>query len=386
MRKVLDFIKKEAVLCAALLLALVSACVIPPDQEYMEYIDVRTLAILFCLMSIMAGLQKTGIFRQIAGGLLGKVQGPAGLVLVLVLLCFFSSMLITNDVALITFVPFTFTVLGMMGEEQRRRLVLPLVAMQTIAANLGSMLTPVGNPQNLYLYGRAGMSVGSFVLLMLPYTAVSLVFLLIWGLVLGRRSIGEREAGAKDPQGQEKADFRPGGVLVPLAVYLVLFLLSLLTVARVLPWQGLFVVVLGAVLVVDRKILAKVDYSLLLTFAGFFVFIGNVGRIPAFREFLQGVVAGREVFAGIAASQIISNVPAALLLSGFSENYGQLLVGVNLGGLGTLIASMASLISYKYVAKEEGGCKGRYLIIFTVSNVCFLAALTGFHLIFEKFF
>lgn len=386
MRKVLDFIKKEAVLCAALLLALVSACVIPPDQEYMEYIDVRTLAILFCLMSIMAGLQKTGIFRQIAGGLLGKVQGPAGLVLVLVLLCFFSSMLITNDVALITFVPFTFTVLGMMGEEQRRRLVLPLVAMQTIAANLGSMLTPVGNPQNLYLYGRAGMSVGSFVLLMLPYTAVSLVFLLIWGLVLGRRSIGEREAGAKDPQGQEKADFRSGGVLVPLAVYLVLFLLSLLTVARVLPWQGLFVVVLGAVLVVDRKILAKVDYSLLLTFAGFFVFIGNVGRIPAFREFLQGVVAGREVFAGIAASQIISNVPAALLLSGFSENYGQLLVGVNLGGLGTLIASMASLISYKYVAKEEGGCKGRYLIIFTVSNVCFLAALTGFHLIFEKFF
>lgn len=386
MRKVLDFIKKEAVLCAALLLALVSACVIPPDQEYMEYIDVRTLAILFCLMSIMAGLQKTGIFRQIAGGLLGKVQGPAGLVLVLVLLCFFSSMLITNDVALITFVPFTFTVLGMMGEEQRRRLVLPLVAMQTIAANLGSMLTPVGNPQNLYLYGRAGMSVGSFVLLMLPYTAVSLVFLLIWGLVLGRRSIGEREAGAKDPQGQEKTDFRPGGVLVPLAVYLVLFLLSLLTVARVLPWQGLFVVVLGAVLVVDRKILAKVDYSLLLTFAGFFVFIGNVGRIPAFREFLQGVVAGREVFAGIAASQIISNVPAALLLSGFSENYGQLLVGVNLGGLGTLIASMASLISYKYVAKEEGGCKGRYLIIFTVSNVCFLAALTGFHLIFEKFF
>lgn len=386
MRKVLDFIKKEAVLCAALLLALVSACVIPPDQEYMEYIDVRTLAILFCLMSIMAGLQKTGIFRQIAGGLLGKVQGPAGLVLVLVLLCFFSSMLITNDVALITFVPFTFTVLGMMGEEQRRRLVLPLVAMQTIAANLGSMLTPVGNPQNLYLYGRAGMSVGSFVLLMLPYTAVSLVFLLIWGLVLGRRSIGEREAGAKDPQGQEKADFRSGGVLVPLAVYLVLFLLSLLTVARVLPWQGLFVVVLGAVLVVDRKILAKVDYSLLLTFAGFFVFIGNVGRIPAFREFLQGVVAGREVFAGIAASQIISNVPAALLLSGFSENYGQLLVGVNLGGLGTLIASMASLISYKYVAKEEGGCKGRYLIIFTVSNVCFLAALTGFHLIFENFF
>lgn len=390
MRKVLDFIKKEAVLCAALLLAFVSACVIPPDKEYVEYIDVRTLAILFCLMSIMAGLQKTGIFRRIAGGLLGRVQGPGGLVLVLMLLCFFSSMLITNDVALITFVPFTFIVLGMMGEEQRRRLALPLVAMQTIAANLGSMLTPVGNPQNLYLYEKAGMSIGGFVLLMLPYTAVSLLLLLIWGLILGRRCIGEWKVGAGDMEGQENADFRSGALLVPLAVYLVLFLFSLLAVAHVLPWQAVLVMVLGAVLVVDRKILAKVDYSLLLTFAGFFVFVGNVGRIPAFREFLQGVVAGREVYAGIAVSQIISNVPAALLLSGFTGNYGQLLVGVNLGGLGTLIASMASLISYKYVAKEEGGGKGRYLMIFTVSNACFLAALAVFYLFFhqiiEKFF
>lgn len=381
MRKVLDFIKKEAVLCAALLLAVVSACVIPPDKRYAEYIDVRTLAILFCLMSIMAGLQKTGIFRRIAGGLLGRVKGPGGLALVLMLLCFFSSMLITNDVALITFVPFTFTVLGMAGEEQRRRLALPLAAMQTIAANLGSMLTPVGNPQNLYLYGRAGMSVGGFVLHMLPYTAVSLVLLLIWGLVLGRKCTGEWKSGAVDMEGQEKADFRSGAVLFPLAVYLVLFLLSLLAVAHVLPWQAVFVTVLGAVLVTDRRILAKVDYSLLLTFAGFFVFIGNMGRIPAFREFLQEAVAGREVYAGIAASQIISNVPAALLLSGFTENYGQLLIGVNLGGLGTLIASMASLISYKYVAKEESGRKGRYFMIFTVSNVCFLAALTGFHLL-----
>lgn len=381
MRKVLDFIKKEAVLCAALLLAAVSACVIPPDKRYAEYIDVRTLAILFCLMSIMAGLQKTGIFRRIAGGLLGRVKGPGGLALVLMLLCFFSSMLITNDVALITFVPFTFTVLGMAGEEQRRRLALPLAAMQTIAANLGSMLTPVGNPQNLYLYGRAGMSVGGFVLHMLPYTAVSLVLLLIWGLVLGRKCTGEWKSGAVDMEGLEKADFRSGAVLFPLAVYLVLFLLSLLAVAHVLPWQAVFVTVLGAVLVTDRRILAKVDYSLLLTFAGFFVFIGNMGRIPAFREFLQEAVAGREVYAGIAASQIISNVPAALLLSGFTENYGQLLIGVNLGGLGTLIASMASLISYKYVAKEESGRKGRYFMIFTVSNVCFLAALTGFHLL-----
>lgn len=383
MRKVLGFIKREAVLCAALLLAAVSACVIPPDKGYIEYIDVRTLAILFCLMSVMAGLQKTGLFQRIAGGLLGRVRRPVGLVLALMLLCFSSSMLITNDVALITFVPFTFTVLGMLGEVQRRRLALPLVAMQTIAANLGSMLTPVGNPQNLYLYGRAGMSIGSFFLHMMPYTVVSLVLLMVWGLILGRKCADEWKPGTMEAEGQEKTDFRSGKVLYPLAVYLVLFLLSLLAVAHVLPWQAVFVTVFGAVLVVDRKILAKVDYSLLLTFAGFFVFIGNVGRIPAFREFLQKAVTGREVYAGIAASQIISNVPAALLLSGFTEDYGQLLVGVNLGGLGTLIASMASLISYKYVAKESV-CKGRYLVVFTVSNVCFLAALTAFHLLFQK--
>ena len=181
MKKAIDFMKKEAVLCVALLLALLSACIVPPDRGYASYIDVRTLAILFCLMSVMAGLQKIGVFGWIARRLLGKVKGSRGLVLVLLLLSFFSSMLITNDVALITFVPFTFTVLAMTDGEQRQRLALPLVAMQTIAANLGSMLTPIGNPQNLYLYGRAGMSLGSFLALMLPYTMVSLVFLLAWG-------------------------------------------------------------------------------------------------------------------------------------------------------------------------------------------------------------
>lgn len=145
-------------------------------------------------------------------------------------------------------------------------------------------------------------------------------------------------------------------------------------------------IVLAAVLLTDRKLLAKVDYPLLLTFVGFFVFIGNVGRIPAFRDFLQNAVAGREVVAGVAASQVISNVPAALLLSGFTEDYGRLLVGVNLGGLGTLIASMASLISYKYVAKEESAGKGAYLAVFTVSNLCFLAALVAFDGLWKHFF
>ena len=386
MKKTIAFIKKEMVLCIALLLAVISSCIIPPDKEYAGYIDFRTLAILFCLMSVMAGLQKMGVFGWIARGLLRRVKGFGSLVQVLMLLCFFSGMFITNDVALITFVPFTFTVLGMMGGELRRKLVLPLVAMQTIAANLGSMLTPIGNPQNLYLYGRAGMSIGSFLLLMLPYVLFALVLLLIWGVVLGRRRFGEWKPETVNPGEQKEIPFLARKGRRFLICYLLLFLLCLLTVAHVLPWQVVFGVVLGSILLTDRQILAKVDYSLLLTFAGFFVFIGNVGRIPAFCSFLEGAVGGREVYAAIAASQVISNVPAALLLSGFSENYRQLLIGVNLGGLGTLIASMASLISYKYVAREETERKGAYMAVFTVSNLCFLAGMVLFHMILGKIF
>ena len=409
MERVTCFIKKEAVLCAALFLAALSACAVPPDKEYAGYIDVRTLAILFCLMCVMAGLQKIGVFGRIAGGLLGRVGSPRGLVLVLSMLCFFSSMLITNDVALITFVPFTFTVLDMTDGELRHRLALPLVAMQTIAANLGSMLTPIGNPQNLYLSGKAGISVGGFVLLMLPYTAASLVLLLIWGLYLGGSCAKSRKAGTENPVGRDAGSLRrqgmgcpegqgkedagegqgtgslwPRAFFLPLAAYLALFLLCLLAVAHVLPWQAVFAAVLVTVLLVDRRILAKVDYPLLLTFVGFFVFIGNVGRIPAFRDFLREAVAGREVYAAVAASQCISNVPAALLLSGFTENLRELVIGVNLGGLGTLIASMASLISYKHVAREESARKGAYIGVFTAGNVCFLVLLVIFHILWVR--
>lgn len=426
MNKAICFFKKEAVLCVALLLAVLSACVVLPDQGYAQYLDLRTLAILFCLMCVMAGLQKIGVFGRIARGLLKRVRGLCGLVLVLMLLCFFSSMLITNDVALITFVPFTFTVLGMMDGEQRRRLALPLVARQTIAANLGSMLTPIGNPQNLYLYGRAGMSMDRFLLLMLPYAIFSLVLLMLWAVILGGSRTGGSnsrinmavsnpgdnetdfnlrtneygvnlqtddfysnseasepawKAGAGELGRQKRGAFFCGSASPALWVYLALFILCLLTVAHVLPWQAVLGMVLAAVLLTDRAILKKVDYALLFTFVGFFIFIGNVGRIPFFRDFLQAAVSGREVYAAIAASQAISNVPAALLLSGFTENYERLLIGVNLGGLGTLIASMASLISYKYVAKQESERKGAYIAVFTVSNLCFLTALVLFYMV-----
>jgi len=367
MDRIIAFFKKETVLCTALILAACSMLAVPPDRVYWGYVDFRTLAILFCLMSVMAGLQKMGVFDQIAEILLGHVKSACGIVLTLVLLCFFSGMLITNDVALITFVPFTFIVLRMLGAKQRERLLLPVVVMQTVAANLGSMLTPIGNPQNLYLYGKAGLSVPAFVVLMLPYTLLSLILLVIWGLFLGRGHTQIPELGK--PLHREK--YTAG----PLVIYLALFLLCLLAVGHIMPWQAVFAAVLIVLFVTDRTVLARVDYSLLLTFAGFFIFIGNVGRVPVFRAFLQGFIAGREIYTAIAASQVISNVPAALLLSGFTEDFTGLIIGANLGGLGTLIASMASLISYKYIAKEAGAQRGRYIALFTVGNLCFLAAL-----------
>lgn len=395
-----EFLKRETVLCIAVLLAAVSAVFVTPDKEYANYIDFRTLAILFSLMSVMAGLHRIGVFGWVARRLLGTVRTGRGIVLLLVLLCFFFSMLITNDVALITFVPFTFTVLDLFGGERRKALVLPVVVMQTIAANLGSMLTPMGNPQNLYLYGKAGLSMGEFVLLMLPYTALSLALLLVWAGLLGRKEgepSGRRwEAGLTNPGGErgsaaetEKENageyesiYRGNVSLRPkppflLAVYLILFFLCLLAVAHLLPWQAVLALVFFTVLILDRKTLGRVDYSLLLTFTGFFVFIGNMGRIAGFRDFLQSVVTGREALTAVLASQVISNVPAALLLSGFTENYRGLIVGTNLGGLGTLIASMASLISYKYVAGQESGRKGEYVRLFTLANIGFLAALAG---------
>ena len=372
--KLIHFFKQETVLCAALALAALSMLLVRPDTEYLSYIDFRTLAILFCLMGAMAGLQKTGVFQWIAQALLARVRKTRQLVWILVLLCFFFSMAVTNDVALITFVPFTFTVLDLIGPEARKRLTVPIVVLQTVAANLGSMLTPIGNPQNLYLYGRAGLSLGAFLLLMLPYTCVSFLLMILWSTVQSRAYNVPVEVSFRE-------EIRLDRKKAQLAGYLVLFALDLLTVARVIPYGLALLLTIAGLLVLDRSIFARVDYSLLLTFVGFFVFIGNMGRLPVFYEFLQKIVSGHELLAGAAASQVISNVPAALLLSGFTENFPPLIIGVNLGGLGTMIASMASLISYKFVAREEPGMKGTYFRQFTFSNVAFLAVLLVFALV-----
>ena len=373
MKKIWSWCKKEMVLSIAMVLAVVSACFVHPDKEYLEYIDFRTLAILFCLMAVMAGLQKIGLFQYIAEQLLKKVTHIRGLIFILIMLCFFSSMLITNDVALITFVPFTFIVLKLILGEKAEGLMIPVVVMQTIAANLGSMLTPVGNPQNLYLYGKADMSFGAFVWFMLPLTAAAFVLLSVW--CVGFPYKGERKI-AFHLQTQTAL----GAYNKQIAVYAVLFVVSLLSVAHIIPYEAVLPVVLVTVFLLDREVLFRVDYALLLTFVGFFVFIGNMGRVPAFNALIQRVIEGNEVLTSVIASQFISNVPAALLLSGFTKEYALLLVGTNLGGLGTIIASMASLISFKYIGKEYKHLKGRYLLYFSVANVVFLALLFLYNL------
>ena len=394
MNKVLDFLKKEAVLCAAVLLAIISSFAVKPDKEYIGYVDLRTLAILFSLMCVMAGLQSLGVFKKIAGEMLKSVKGERGIVFILVLLCFFFSMLITNDVALITFVPFTFTTLELLGTDKYKKLVIPVVVLQTIAANLGSMLTPLGNPQNLYLYGKLQTDFFSFIKIMIPYTAASLVLVCIGVLVFTAGKSAESESlPAKDGEPAPTSDGTNRLTLtemfaksntkyhVLLILYLLLFMVALLTVIRVLPYEIMFFITLIMVLIADRKTILKVDWSLLLTFVGFFVFIGNMGRVPAFSEALSKIITGRETYTAIVSSQVISNVPAALLLSGFTDNIKALVIGTNLGGLGTLIASMASLISYKLAAARKDIPMGKYLGLFTVLNIIFLLVLTILYVI-----
>ena len=277
------------------------------------------------------------------------------------LLPFFSSMLITNDVALITFVPFTLPILELAGERRR---VLPTVILQTAAANLGSMATPVGNPQNLFLCGHFHLSAGDFFSTLLPYTAVSLLALSAGALVGSRQSVCVRFH-------QPAAIRRPG----LLAVLAALFALCLLAVFHVVHYAVVTAVVVTALLVLAPGLLKKVDYSLLLTFVFFFIFAGNIGQIPALRQLLVGWMDRSALLTSALASQVISNVPASLLLAGFTEDWRGLLLGVDLGGLGTPIASLASLISLKFYIRSPGARPGRFLLWFSAVNFGGLAVL-----------
>lgn len=402
-----EIVRKDPVLVVAIVLAIISCAAVPPDAAYAEYVDLRTIGMLFSLMTIMAGLSRLGVFRIACRHLLSAVRGPRRLALALTLLAFFSSMLITNDVALVTFVPFALLALRTLDSPRHACFT---VVMMTIAANLGSMLTPIGNPQNLYLYSTSHMALTDFLLLMLPYAAAALVLLVgaiaFFGRIpehakekaarsvdAGNPAISSEDGSADSPATCGEADNAasatdanetpqlasdaddPAPSPLRALPWAALFVLALLSVAHILPYQAIVAVTIVVALAADRRALLHVDYALLFTFIAFFVFVGNVGRIEVVSAALAQLIDGHELAVSVIASQVLSNVPAAILLSGFTSYFAALIVGTNLGGLGTLIASMASLISYKQVALVLPREKGRYFMLFTVWNIAFLAVL-----------
>lgn len=364
----LSYLKKEKVLTISLVLALISMLFVAPDAGYAEYIDVRVLALLFGLMLVVKGFQSIGLFDLLIEKAFGGVKTIRRLAQLLMLVCFFTSMLITNDVALITFVPFSLLALSLCGQQKR---AIPVVVLETIAANLGSMATPVGNPQNLYLFSASGMSMGAFFAAVLPLAGVSLVLLLLATLIIPAESI------------RMQLDTKPAAMpKMELIAYAALFIVNLLVVFRAIDWIPALIITIAVILLLRRPALFKqADYALLMTFVGFFIFVGNLGRVEAVSTLIQKILTGREVLVSALFSQALSNVPAAILLSGFTNNFAALLQGTNIGGLGTIIASMASLISYKLYAAQPGADKTKYMLTFTAYNVVGLILLLAFSML-----
>lgn len=367
--KIKIFCKNEAVLVAAGTAAVISALFVRPDSTYISYMDFRVLALLFCLMLVVAGLKDIGVFSYLAVSLVRLVSGTRTLTLILVFLCFFSGMIITNDVALITFVPFAIMILVSSGKEH---LMIPVIVLETIAANLGSMLTPLGNPQNLYLYSAYDISLFSFIITMLPLTVLSLLLIVVFTFFIKNETVA-----VNDIESPVKPHARS------VAFYALLFLVCLLCVMRVIPYYIMLAVIFLAILIFNRKLFKNIDYLLLLTFVFFFVFVGNMQRIAAVRNLISSLIKGKELVFSIVLCQFISNVPAAVLLSGFTENVRSLLMGVNVGGLGTLIASLASIISYRAYAGTKNARKGSYIKTFSIYNLIFLIILTLFSFIIQ---
>ncbi|MCR4717952.1 MAG: citrate transporter [Lachnospiraceae bacterium] len=383
MKKIVNFVKKETVLTVSWILAISSMFLIKPDSRYISYIDFKTLASLWSLMLVVAAFTDLGTFDRIARKMLAKTKYIWQLVSLLVLLPFAFSMFITNDVALLTFVPFSIHIIQM---SKRDELIIPVVCYQTVAANLGSMLTPIGNPQNIYLFSLSDMTVAEFITLVLPYICVSILLLMAGiisikgkrGLVLTSDSF---ETTDKNFNPTDESEQQNNNSKKYELIYLILFIMAVLAVAfpKIIKYPIVVLVILLVCLLINRKMLVSIDYALLFTFVGFFIFTGNLERIGNVREFLISLVNGHEVLAAILSSQLISNVPAALLLSNFTNKIPDLIIGVNLGGLGTLIASMASLISFKLLAHRRNELKGKYLLYFTLVNIIFLTILFFFY-------
>lgn len=330
--KTFNFFKDEIVFSISLILAIISCFFVKPNINYLNYINWDTIILLLVIMFIVEILKNLSVFEILVRKLLTKIGNTRGLVIILVFICFISSIFITNDISLIMFVPFSILALK---KVKRADLIVITVCLQTIAANVGCMILPIGAPHNIVMYTVSNLSFESFFLLLLPYIIVSLIFLIIILYFIPKDDITLPHMG--------EVEFN----------------------------RNHFV----------KRVFIGVDYYLILTFIALFILIGNLQNIPFFNQLFKEWILGNEVLCGVVVSQIISNVPAAMLLSGFSSNYEAIIVGINIGGFGTLIASMANLISYDIIVRECGEYKIRYLLVFTVLNIILLVILFGVHIL-----
>ena len=354
------FIKHNAVFCIAAVLALITCLIIPPDKEYLGYFDFKTLTCLFCTLAVVCALKNIRFFTILARSIVRKSGTLRTAVTTLIFITFFGSMLIANDMALLTFLPLGYYVLEAAKKEEWMAYTFIL---QNIAANLGGMLTPFGNPQNLYLYTEFNIPTHEFVgIMFIPFAAATAMILICCLFVSKEKIVLTSENNEHIPK--LRASF-----------YIILFALSIIIVFRVIPyWIGL-VIILISLLIADRKAIAKVDYSLLGTFACMFVFAGNMSRIGIIKDILSSLLEKNTLIFSALSCQVISNVPSAVLLSQFTDNYADLLRGVNIGGTGTLIASLASLITFREYTSRNPGKTGYYVGMFSLFNFVFLVVL-----------
>lgn len=360
-KKIATFVKKNAVLCIAIVAALITCIIVPPDKEYLGYFDLKTLTCLFCVLAVVCAFRNIRFFSILAAKIVRLFKNTRACILALVYVTFLGSMLIANDMALLTFLPLGYFVLSSTGKQKYMAFTF---IMQNVAANLGGMLTPFGNPQNLYLYTKFNIPTGEFVATMLPPFCISIALITLCCLFVKKEPLEIAEEETNLPKARTVA-------------YSVLFVLSIVIVFRVIPfWIGLIVVPL-ALLFLDRKALKDVDYGLLFTFAAFFIFAGNMARIPAVQRLFSTLMSKSPLLVSALSCQFISNVPSAILLSQFTSDWRALLVGVNIGGVGTLISSLASLITFREYTKREPGKAGKYILLFSAFNFGFLILLTA---------
>ena len=367
-RKILTFLKDNAVLMIAILAATVTSFIVPPDEKYLDYFDFKTLACLFSVLAVVCALRNIRFFYTLAKAIVRKFRNARAAILVLVYVTFIGSMLIANDMALLTFLPLGYFILHTTKKE--KYLAFAFI-MQNIAANLGGMLTPFGNPQNLYLYSKFNIPDGEFVQIMFPPFILAVLLITICCLIFVKNEPLEIE---------EKAASLPVGRVI---IYLLLFAIAIMMVFRFMPYQIGLIIIPLALLFLDRQALMQVDYGLLFTFVFFFIFAGNMGRIEVVREFFSYLLSINTLVFSALSCQVISNVPSAILLSQFTDNYRELLLGVNIGGAGTLIASLASLITFKEYTKQDPKHTLAYVLKFTAFNFAFLIILTAFCLILQ---